>query len=286
VISSVVMAKRYLSLAPASAPQYWTQPKPLERSRMEYQDELEGGFLKWFPDIKLAGKDVFDVGSGYGGRAVRFKELGARSVTGIEISERFVREAQEFAMSKDAANIRFQVAFGEELPFAEGSFDVITSYDVFEHVADLGRTLDECYRVLRPGGKLYAVFPPFHHPNGAHLDSWLSQMPWANVFFRCDAIVKAAYDLLEERHDPFRPTPMRSRDKLWMLNGATIGGVSRMLGSKPYLSNVQLAPLFSSMNSKWGPWKMKYYAFAFSPLRFVPYVRELFTHRIVLRLTK
>lgn len=286
MLSSVSLARKYLSLAPASAPSYWTDPKPLERSLMEYDDEVAGGFLKWFPDIDLTGKKIFDIGSGYGGRSVRFRELGAKSVTGLEINERMVREASEFAASKQLTDVSFVVGFGESLPFPDDAFDVVTSSDVFEHVADLGKTLDECHRVLRSGGKLYAVFPPFHHPNGAHLDSWLSCMPWANVFFQCDAIVQAGYELLDERRDSFRPNPLRPQDKLWSLNGATISSVSRLIEQRGYKSDLQVAPLFSEMNSKWDPWRMKYYAFAFAPLRFMPLLREMFTHRIVLRLSK
>jgi SAM-dependent methyltransferase len=286
VIHSVSMAKRYLALAPASAPSYWTDTKPLERPRMEYEDEIAGGFLKWFPGIDLTGKDVFDIGSGYGGRAAHFREIGARSVIGLEISETMVREANTFVAAKHLSDVSFVVGFGENLPFRDNHFDVITSYDVFEHVADLAKTLEECHRVLRPGGRLYAVFPPFHHPTGAHLDSWLSRMPWANVLFRPNAIVRAACELLDERGDIYRPTPMRPHDKLWMLNGATIAGVSRLLKQKRYNASLRLAPLFSRMNSKWEPWMMKYYAFAFAPLRFVPALREMFTHRMLVQLTK
>ena len=41
---------------------------------------------------------------------------------------------------------------GEQLPFRDATFDVITSWHVIEHVADVRRTLDEWHRVLKPGG--------------------------------------------------------------------------------------------------------------------------------------
>ncbi len=64
---------------------------------MEYDDEIAGGFLKWFPSLSLEGKDVLDLGCGYGGRSVRYAELGSRSVTGIEPEERQCSEARAFA---------------------------------------------------------------------------------------------------------------------------------------------------------------------------------------------
>lgn len=81
------LATWYLSLAPASAPIHLLDPKPLERARMEYDDEVLGGFLKWFPSLSLSGRDVLDLGCGYGGRSVRYAELGAR-MCGIEPAER------------------------------------------------------------------------------------------------------------------------------------------------------------------------------------------------------
>jgi hypothetical protein len=49
------LATWYLSLAPSFPPSYRRNPKPLERARMEYEDEVAGGFLKWFPRLSLAG---------------------------------------------------------------------------------------------------------------------------------------------------------------------------------------------------------------------------------------
>ncbi|MGO9815434.1 MAG: class I SAM-dependent methyltransferase [Isosphaeraceae bacterium] len=48
---------------------------------------------------------------------------------------------------------------GEILPFADGSFDVVVSFQVLEHVADPARCLAEAVRVLRPGGRLFMDMP-------------------------------------------------------------------------------------------------------------------------------
>jgi SAM-dependent methyltransferase len=276
------LAKWYLGLAPTSAPSYWTTPKLLERARMEYEDEVSGGFLKWFPSLSVVGKDVFDVGSGYGGRAVRLAELGARSVTGLEPSHRHCDEGRAFARSRDCGTVRFVEGVGERLPFPDQSFDVVTSYDVFEHVADLRAVLHECVRVLRPGGEISAVFPPFYHPTGAHLDAWASRMPWPQVFFRPRTLMRAALAL----GNGFQPLPLRPSDKLWMLNGATVASVKRLVRDLDADVTLNLAPLFSPLNEKWERWRMKYYAPLVAPLRFVPGVRELFVHRIVMRARK
>jgi SAM-dependent methyltransferase len=47
------------------------------------------------------------------------------------------------------------------IPFADGSFDIVVSNQVMEHVADLDGALAEIARVLKPGGVALNVFP--HH---------------------------------------------------------------------------------------------------------------------------
>lgn len=284
---AIALAKWYLSIAPAHPPTYYTQPVPLVRAQEEYADEISGGFLKWFAgQIDLGNKSVLDLGSGYGGRTVRYKELGASRSVGLEITPAMVIEGLEFAKAK-SVSVEFVEGVGEDLPFPDNSFDLITSYDVFEHVEDLHKVLNECCRTLKPGGALYAVFPPFYHPTGSHFDGFVSKMPYANVLFSPKTLMAAATSILEQRGDRYRPSALRPQDRLWSLNGATISGFRKMLSSTGFsCSTIFHAPLFSPMNSKWHNWKMKYYAFLFTPLRAIPLVRELFVHRIVCQLTK
>jgi SAM-dependent methyltransferase len=252
---------------------------------MEYEDELKGGFLGWFPALSLAGKDVLDLGCGYGGRSVRYAELGPRSLTGVETAEPQCREARAFAASRKIA-ATFLTGCGESLPLQPDCFDCILSYDVLEHVCDVGKTLRECLRVLRIGGSLYAVFPPFHHPTGCHFESWLSMMPWANVLFPCQALVNAGTDIISRRADNFRPGQLRPTDKLWGINGITIRKLKRLADSLDVDFSIQLAPLFSSKNRRWESSHMKFYAPLIAPLRYVPLLQECFTHRIVMIMTK
>jgi SAM-dependent methyltransferase len=55
------------------------------------------------------------------------------------------------------------VAFSDELPFADGSFDTILATEVLEHVTDAERAAADAYRVLRPGGHI-VVTVPFMYP--------------------------------------------------------------------------------------------------------------------------
>jgi SAM-dependent methyltransferase len=52
-------------------------------------------------------------------------------------------------------------AVGERLPFADASFDLVTSYQTLEHVRDVAACLEEMLRVVRPGGVVYLRAPDY-----------------------------------------------------------------------------------------------------------------------------
>src|SRR5205085_8518363 len=54
---------------------------------------------------------------------------------------------------------RMVAAVGESLPFEDQSFDLVSTFQTLEHVADVNRCLAEMVRVLRPGGVLYLRAP-------------------------------------------------------------------------------------------------------------------------------
>jgi SAM-dependent methyltransferase len=60
-----------------------------------------------------------------------------------------------------------QVAADAPLPFAAGTYDLVISCDVLEHVASLEQSLDEIHRVLRVGGS-FIGFVPAEGGLGAH----------------------------------------------------------------------------------------------------------------------
>jgi SAM-dependent methyltransferase len=56
----------------------------------------------------------------------------------------------------------------EHMPFADGSFDLVTCLDVIEHTPDDRRTLRELRRVTRPGGTLVVTVPAYQALWSAH----------------------------------------------------------------------------------------------------------------------
>jgi SAM-dependent methyltransferase len=274
LIPSVRLAKWYLQLMPVTPPAYFESPKPLERAIMEYEDEQSpSGFHSFFA-LDHGGKDILDLGCGYGGRSIRYKELGARSIAGVEIAERMVQEARQFSRQK-GFEIDARVATGEHLPFADESFDAIYSYDVFEHVESLEATLRECYRVLRKRGTLYAVFPPFYHPTGgSHLHGYLSRSPLPHLLFPCKTLVKAITQLKGA------PPDMRATDPLPTVNGTTIAKLRKITGRVPFSkTEVRLRPLR-------GPGRLRFLNPVTRVMSRLPLLREISTGHILLQCTK
>jgi len=108
---------------------------------------------------------VLDIGCGTGVLEERLANSGA-TIMGVDLTEEMVRIAQkkdpEFADS-------FGVGDAENLPFRDGSFDLVVSCYVVKYCSQ-DRLASEVMRVLRPGGKLYlydfsrprGMFAPFH----------------------------------------------------------------------------------------------------------------------------
>ncbi len=96
--------------------------------------------------------DVLEVGGGQGGVASLLYP-GAR-ITNVDLDP-----ALGAAPVNRANDVRFICGDATKLPFADGSFDVVTMFDVLEHVPAHDRAAAEALRVLRPGGWLLASSP-------------------------------------------------------------------------------------------------------------------------------
>jgi ubiquinone/menaquinone biosynthesis C-methylase UbiE len=99
---------------------------------------------------------VLEVGCGWGEFAQRVvQELGLELVA-IDQSERMVELARERGVDARVGDV-------QELPFADGEFDVSVANWMLYHVPDLDRGLAELARVLRPGGRLVATTNSLDH---------------------------------------------------------------------------------------------------------------------------
>jgi GT2 family glycosyltransferase/SAM-dependent methyltransferase len=105
------------------------------------------------PDLPAG--EVLEVGGGRSGLA-RLLYPAAR-ITAVDVDE-----AHAAAEVNRDPRVRFFVADATDLPFADASFDVVTFFDVLEHIVDDVRAAEEAWRVLRPGGFVLVTSPSQH----------------------------------------------------------------------------------------------------------------------------
>lgn len=271
-----------------------TDDVAMRLARAAYDDEIESGcgFLNYFYGKgQPSGEMILDLGCGFGGRTLAYQCVTGGHLVGLEIDSRMAAPALRFTRSMESAGgspgASFAAGVGEALPFAGDSFDAVLSYDVLEHVQDPRKTLAEVFRVLKSGGVFLAVFPPYFHPKGSHLEGYASRLPYANLFFSSRTLLGAIDELLDERGDGYRPQPLRPGDRLYGLNGLTIRKFRKMTdGSEFEVLSLELLPLLNKLIRQYQKLKMQYYAWVFRPLSRVPLLQELFTHRVVAVLRK
>jgi SAM-dependent methyltransferase len=99
------------------------------------------------------GARVLDAGCGSGRTLVELVNYG--EVSGIELNT----DAARLASDRGLGEVR--VGRLEELPWEDGTFDLITCLDVIEHVPDDVAALRELRRVARPGGWLLVTAPAY-----------------------------------------------------------------------------------------------------------------------------
>jgi ubiquinone/menaquinone biosynthesis C-methylase UbiE len=112
-------------------------------------------FAKHFIARMPAPAAVLDAGCGSGYGSAELAKTGA-SVTGADVSGEAVAWAREHF---GAQGIRFVEAPCESLPFEPESFDLITAFEVIEHLERWRELLTEANRVLKPGGVLLVSTP-------------------------------------------------------------------------------------------------------------------------------
>jgi SAM-dependent methyltransferase len=118
--------------------------------------ELEGehgdaaACVDWFLRAALpTSARVLDVGCRYGSFLANLQARGWRDVAGVDVDAAAVDRG--LAAWPDLAG-SLRAYDGAALPFADATFDVVTMFDVIEHIPDPGVFLQEVRRTLRPGG--------------------------------------------------------------------------------------------------------------------------------------
>ncbi|OPY33088.1 MAG: hypothetical protein A4E32_00760 [Methanomassiliicoccales archaeon PtaU1.Bin124] len=99
------------------------------------------------------GMVALDVGTGTGHTAMALAPF-LEKVIGLDITEEMLQEGRKVSKEKGLLNVEFRIGDAMELPFPDGSFDIVTCRRAAHHFTDIGKAIREMARVLRTGGRL------------------------------------------------------------------------------------------------------------------------------------
>jgi SAM-dependent methyltransferase len=178
----------------------------------QYHFEKLHHLLKLVDFDGYGGRAVLEVGCGAAVDLARFARGGA-DVTGVDVAPSAIELART-NFSQQRLKGRFEVADGERLPFADGAFDLVYAHGVVQYTANPRRLVEECHRVLKPGGE--AIFQVYNRISWLNALSKLMHVELEHE----DAPVLLKFSLVEfqELVSPFREVrivperfPVRSR---------------------------------------------------------------------------
>lgn len=129
-----------------------------KKERRQAQIDLIEELLIWagmqpVKDNPSQPQHILDVGCGIGGSSLYLAQKFNTPVTGITLSPVQASRAKERAAAAGLSHqTDFRVADALNMPFADESFDWIWSLESGEHMPNKQKFLQECHRVLKPGG--------------------------------------------------------------------------------------------------------------------------------------
>jgi len=115
----------------------------------------KGNVAKLLRGTEPAGKRILDIGCGIGGPAFDMLRTHGAQVVGIDLEQPLIERAKADARKHGLQeHCQFHTVSIGALPFGDESFDIVTSSGALTQTSDKTLLLDECMRVLTPGGYL------------------------------------------------------------------------------------------------------------------------------------
>lgn len=162
-------------------------------------DQFHGGGLAVTRRLALAGglaagQRVLDVGGGLGGPARLLAVEHGCAVVVLDLAASYVAAGRAMTeLLGLGERVHHLVGNALELPFADGTFDVVWTQNSGMNIADKERLLGEFQRVLRPGGRYL-----FQEPLAGPVQPPLYPLMWADdatgSFLRPPAQMRAALE--------------------------------------------------------------------------------------------
>ncbi len=159
------------------APMSWRPDYAAWREKRIWQERYQAERLAIIERFggAVAGRRVLEISCGMGGTLVALAHAGAHPVA-TEFNHEYCTIAKQRSQ-RYALNLPIINAVGEDIPFADNSFDLAICWDIVEHVQSPAAMLRELRRVVQPGGRVlltiinrWAWRDPHYHIRGMN---WL-----------------------------------------------------------------------------------------------------------------
>lgn len=135
-----------------------------EQRVRRFYDAISYGFELYRRRVREESVDRVVLEYGCGSESLAFEVAQtARQVTGIDISDVAIRQAQSQLSQHDLPNLKFVVDNAEDMRLADRSIDVVAGSGIVHHL-DIQRAMSELRRVLRVGGIAIFAEPMGHNP--------------------------------------------------------------------------------------------------------------------------
>ena len=126
-------------------------------------------FIEEFKNINEH-TSILEIGCGEGGNLAPFVKKGCRKIVGIDMSKKKIENANNFFEKiKNSNNIELICSDIYDIKAEDiGQFDIIITRDVLEHIHGQAKFMNFVKRFMKPDGKFFLGFPPWHNPFGGH----------------------------------------------------------------------------------------------------------------------
>ncbi len=194
---------------------------------------------RYLQGVDLAGLSVLDIGCGFGGVDIHLvKQHRVGKVTGIDIDPGLIQRCERLAHEHGVTALtEFVRVEPGPMPFADASFDVVTSKDSIIHIGDKHSLAADIFRVLKPGG-LFAASDWLAGYDGepspemkAYLIAEGFDFGVASANTYRSALEAAGFEDIEivDRNDWYRGEARREREQL---RGALYDGLASQVGNE------------------------------------------------------
>jgi ubiquinone/menaquinone biosynthesis C-methylase UbiE len=144
-----------------------------------HQTEFDLFYKTIAPYVDIQGKKVLDLCCQWGGHMNYLVETGA-NMFGVDIAD--------FSL-KPHPRYNFLRSDAQNLALKSNSIDIVYCINAFEHIPDPEKTLNEIYRILRPGGFVFISFIPAYYSDvGSHMAEHVPE-PWAHLIYSEDEYI-------------------------------------------------------------------------------------------------